>query len=247
MAIGTTAAIIGAAAIGAGGAYLGSQAQAGAMEKAAGTQAAAADRASQVQWDMYEQSREDYAPYRQIGEAAVPYYQYLTTGEGPEGFDPSALFETPGYKFQQQQTEQAILRAQAAGGDVRGSATMGAFGLAEQRQQAGAYGRLLDAINIGRGATTAGASAGTAAAGNISNIYQQQGMNAANMQIAQGQNRASLYSNLGALPLNLYSTYMTGGGYGGGGGGGGGYAPPPGSVPFNPYGPPAGGQAPIWG
>jgi hypothetical protein len=238
------AAIVGGAAIGAGGAYLASEAQGEAMEGAAATQASAANRAADVQWQMYEQSREDYAPYREMGAAAVPYYQYLTTGQAPEGFDPSGLFDTPGYKFQQQQTEQAILRAQAAGGDVRGSATMGAFGRAEQAAQAGVYGRLLDAINVGRGATTAGASAGTAAAGNISNIYQQQGMNAANMQIAQGQNRASLYSNLSSLPLNLYSTYMTGGGYGGGGGGG--YTPPPGTVPFNPYGTPAGGQTPIW-
>jgi hypothetical protein len=60
-----------ALAIGAGAGLVGSSMQARAARKAADTQAAAADRAMAQEMAMYEQSREDLAPYRETGYTAL--------------------------------------------------------------------------------------------------------------------------------------------------------------------------------
>ena len=57
------AAVVGAAVVG----YVASDKAAGAAEDAANTQAASADAATQVQWNMYNQSRDDYAPFQDVG------------------------------------------------------------------------------------------------------------------------------------------------------------------------------------
>lgn len=49
------------------GSLIGADASSNAASKAARAQ----DRASQIQWDMYQQQREDYEPYRQIGTSAL--------------------------------------------------------------------------------------------------------------------------------------------------------------------------------
>ena len=67
MAIGTGTAI----AIGAGAGLLGAKMTADAAKSAAQTQASAADRAAANERAMYEQGREDLAPYRETGYTAL--------------------------------------------------------------------------------------------------------------------------------------------------------------------------------
>lgn len=84
MAIGTTAAILGSAAIGAAGsAYAGSQ-QASAAESAAQTQADAARRSAELQRKMFKETRQDLAPFRQGGTAAFNQLMdlYVPGGSG---------------------------------------------------------------------------------------------------------------------------------------------------------------------
>lgn len=64
MAIGTTAAIIGASVIGAGASIYSGNRSAKAAAKGA-------DQAAQVQQHMYDTTREDQAPYREVGQAAL--------------------------------------------------------------------------------------------------------------------------------------------------------------------------------
>lgn len=64
-------------AIGIGASLLGSKKQAKASKQAAATQAAGADRASDVELDMYNQTREDQAPWLKSGTAALNNLNWL--------------------------------------------------------------------------------------------------------------------------------------------------------------------------
>lgn len=79
MAIGTTAAIIGAGALAAGSAFYGSK-------KAADAQKKAASKSTDTQLEMYYQSRQDMAPWREAGEWALG-------GPGGKQFDPQRYLE----------------------------------------------------------------------------------------------------------------------------------------------------------
>lgn len=59
--------MIGSAVVGAAGSAYASK----KSSKAAQTQAQAADNASQMQWDMYDQTRKDLDPYNQAGKNAL--------------------------------------------------------------------------------------------------------------------------------------------------------------------------------
>jgi len=71
MAIGTTAAIIGASVIGAGASALGSSKAAKAATAAGQTSADASNRAADLQFATAQQAREDFEPYRQVGLTAL--------------------------------------------------------------------------------------------------------------------------------------------------------------------------------
>lgn len=68
---------VGATVAGAAATVGGAAMSASASRNAAQTQADAADRASQVQWDMYQQQREDMAPWRDIGGSAINRLAHL--------------------------------------------------------------------------------------------------------------------------------------------------------------------------
>ena len=76
MAAVTTALAVGAVAA---GAYQAKRAGDEAS-RAASKQEAAAQSAEALQWEMYQQSREDVAPWREAGEEALGEYQSLLEG-----------------------------------------------------------------------------------------------------------------------------------------------------------------------
>ena len=76
-----TGAILGAAALSTAGAVGSSIVGAKAAKEAGKEQAKAADAASQAQLDMFYQSREDLAPWREAGEAALGAAPATVTGE----------------------------------------------------------------------------------------------------------------------------------------------------------------------
>jgi hypothetical protein len=132
------------------------------------------------------------APYRALGESALPQYQALL-GIGPNANSATtlaALQATPGYQFAQQQGETGILNAASAQGGVSGN-TLAALeqyntGLASGTYQ-NAIGNIQGAVGLGQAAAAGQASNIGTAAGNISNTL-----------VNQGNTNAGIYANEGA-------------------------------------------------
>ncbi len=137
----------------------GASKQAGAAKDAAATTAAATDQATQLQREMYQQTREDQAPYRTAGYNALAEMQ-RTAGNVPGAFSydnkampaafsfsNQAMYQDPGYAFRLSEGQKALDRQAAArGGLISGGALKAAtrFGqdMGSQEYQS-AYNRAL--------------------------------------------------------------------------------------------------------
>ena len=133
-----------------GSALLGSR----SASKAGDVQAAAADRAAELQQQQYEQTRADQAPYRQAGYNALAEMQ-RTAGNVPGAFKFGAgdYQADPGYAFRLSEGQKALDRQAAArGGLISGGALKAAqrFGQEMGSQEFGnAYNRALTGYNTG--------------------------------------------------------------------------------------------------
>ena len=122
--------------------------QAGAAKDAAAATAAATDQATQLQREMYQQTREDQAPYRTAGYNALAEMQ-RTAGNVPGAFKFGAgdYQADPGYAFRLSEGQKALERQAAArGGLISGGALKAAtrFGQEMGSQEYGnAYNRAL--------------------------------------------------------------------------------------------------------
>jgi hypothetical protein len=125
-----------------------------AASKAADTQAAAADRAAELQAEQFRQLREDQAPYREAGYNALAEMQ-RTAGNVPGAFKFGAgdYQADPGYAFRLSEGQKALDRQAAArGGLISGGALRAAqrFGQEMGSQEFGnAYNRALTGYNTG--------------------------------------------------------------------------------------------------
>jgi hypothetical protein len=94
---------------------------ANAASSAADTQAAAANRAADLQQKQYEQTREDLAPYRAAGQTALNALTPLATNYQKFGMD--QFQQDPGYGFRLSEGQKALDRQAAArGGLISGGA-----------------------------------------------------------------------------------------------------------------------------
>jgi hypothetical protein len=94
-------------------------------KKAAGTQAAAADRATDAQLEMFERNVELQKPYREAGELALNRLSLGTKagGEFDKAFSQTQFTADPGYAFRLSEGMKALDRTAAArGGLISGSA-----------------------------------------------------------------------------------------------------------------------------
>lgn len=230
-----------AAAIG-GSALLG----ASSSRSAAKTQAASADRAAELQREMFERNIELNAPFREAGITALNKLTPLATEYTPFGME--QFQQDPGYAFRMSEGMKGLERSAAArGGLLSGSTLKGIqrFGQdlgsqeymnAFNRYQAERNARLNPLQSLaGVGQTTSAqlGAAGTQMASNVGNAIG-----------AAGQARASGYmggANALSGALGQYMNYNQqqqqnallrqaignrgGGGFGGFGGGGTGYMP----------------------
>ncbi|HEY8878639.1 MAG TPA: hypothetical protein VIN03_13815 [Roseateles sp.] len=210
MAFGLSAGAV--AAIGAvGGAVIASN----ATRSAARTQANATGAAVDEQARQYDQSRADFAPWREAGQNALT--RLLSEMDQPTSA--SDVMADPGYQFGLQQGQTALDRKVAAmGGRVSGAALKAAarfgtdyastgYNAAYQRKQE-RLRRLENIAGLGQTATGGSASAGTAASNNIAGLLSSQGDAAASAQLKQ----ASIWGNTGNQLAALYGRY---GGQGG--------------------------------
>lgn len=121
--IGTTAALIGAGIV-AGGKVAGSVIQNKAANNAAKKQEMAADRANRLQYDMFQQQREDQAPWRDAGRTAL---SGLANPDFSRDFTTADFEQDPGYQFRMQEGLKALERSAAARGGLNSGGTMKAL------------------------------------------------------------------------------------------------------------------------
>lgn len=210
------AAVAGVGAVaGLGGAYM----QANAAKDAAQTQADAANRATDIQKQMYDQQRTDQQPWRQAGASALgqmqdPSFQH--------NFSTSDFQADPGYQFRMQQGQQALERSAAAkgglmnGGFAKALTDYGQNFASNEYQnaynrfnndQSNRFNRLASLAGVGQTANNAVGQAGQNFANNAGNNM----MGAANAAGAAGIASANAYggalSNLGSTAGNTWMNY----------------------------------------
>ncbi len=107
-----------------GGAILGSR----AAKQAAQIQANSADRATQMQWDMYNQQREDSQPWMDAGRAGLGTLREMTLGgEFSKPLSVGDVQNEPGYQFGMQQGLTGIARQLSKMQGRNGGATLKAL------------------------------------------------------------------------------------------------------------------------
>ena len=174
---GTIAAV---ATVGSG--YLSAQ----AAKSAAQTQASSADRAMAQERAMYEQSREDLAPYREQGYTALKDIErmkpFLTAQFGPEQF---GQYLDPSMAFRQRLGTQATERLANIGGGAISGNTLRALTDYGQNLASTEYGNAFNRFQTERG--------------NIYNTLANiagMGQNAVNTGVTAGQNFAGSTTGL---------------------------------------------------
>ncbi len=215
-------AIVGAAVVGAASTVY-------ASSKAADAQVSAADKAAQTQLGMYNQTRSDLAPYRQIGEDAYatlqPKLKDLTDGVS---IDPNVLKDSDYYRFTEKQGQKAVTNSAAArglansGAALKGAANFAtglatgtykdAFNMAVTNQT-NTFNRLKSLIDTGNNAAAQTGSAGSSAATGAASAQ----IGAGNAQAAAANAQGGAISNA-ATNIGGYAAYK--GLYGGGNGSG---------------------------
>lgn len=193
-------AVIGAGVLGAGATIYGAN-------KAADAQTAAADKAANTSLSMYNTTRGDLAPYRDIGGVAsgqlTNRLSELTT---PISVNPQDFLNSDQYKFQQTQGERAVTNSSAARGlGSSGAALKGAAAFEsglnstqwqqnfnnQVTNQTNAYNRLKGLVDTGENASAQTGTAGTAAANT-----------AAGAQIGAGNAQAAAANSTGSAIAN---------------------------------------------
>jgi hypothetical protein len=189
----------------------------------------AAKTASNAQKYAIEQSAKLSAPYRGLGEAAIPAYQRLL-GIGAGGQqDPAQmnaqLAQMPGYQFQQQQGNDATKRQASAMGLGLSGNTLKALSDYNQGLASTSYQQqlqnLLQPIDVGQASSAGQASSVQAGANNLGNIAMNRGNQMAGIgantisgvstALNQGmQNQQTLKTLQGLQQPSSFGTYQGG-------------------------------------
>ncbi len=180
------------AAVGLGSAFLGNQ----ASKQAANTASDAANRAADVQMQMFQQSRQDLQPFRDAGGRGLSRFEAEL---GP------SFQQSPGYQFAFGEGVNAIDRGASARGMLNSGARLREltrYGQGMANQEYGQYmNRLAALAGIGQTATGQTAQLGQQAAGAAGNAAMMGGQAAAS-GIVGGTNAALQGVNQG---LGLYA------------------------------------------
>lgn len=144
--------------------------QAYTANKATNAQTAAGNQALDIYKQVYNQNREDTAPYRQLGTEAIGGLRGLMA-------DPSKITDQPGYQFGMNQGQQAIERSAAArgqqlsGGTLKGLTRYGQDYAGTKLDQT--YNRLSNLAGLGQVGQSA--QSGNNYASNVGNTVQNMG------------------------------------------------------------------------
>ena len=150
----------------------------------------AANAVSRANQQQYEQTRQDLAPYRELGQSAVPLLQQLAGG------DYSGFLSSPEYQFALSQGIQNLDRSAAARGGLFGGGhqrDLMQFNQGLASQQLGQYrGGLFDMLQLGQNAATQTGQFGANAAYNSGNAL-------AGYYNSRADNNSQLASGLGSI------------------------------------------------
>ena len=192
----------------------------GAAREAANTSAAANDRALALRTRMYEEDVARQQPRLAIGNNALAQMQSGAFEQpGPFRFGAGDLVLDPGYNYRLAESEKALQRRQAVGGNLFSGGALKAagrnaqdmasqeFGNAYNRALTGynadvarsntGYNRLAGLAGVGQTAGTQIGTAGQSYATNAGNLMMNQGDVQGNAMLASERARQSAYGNIG--------------------------------------------------
>jgi len=204
------AAVVGSAVVGGYSAYKSGKAQEKAAKESAKSQEAIADENVALQRELAEQQREDFAPWRDIGEQAL---NQMWEGVQSGAFEVGDIDVTkdPGYQFRMDQGIEALDKSAAARGRLlSGAQQKGVTDYSQNvasQEYANAYAReanekarkynMLSGLSSGGQASAAGQAQATSNLASTSgNILSNLGQSQAQSQYAQGQARAGAYQGM---------------------------------------------------
>ena len=209
------------------GSITGANKQAKAAQQAANTQAAASREATQIQKDMYDQTRADLMPYADAGRDSLAQ---LMGQMGPDGYFSQTytgqdIYSDPSYQFRLQQGRDAIQSGAAARGGLLSGATLKALqgygqDMASQEyqnaynrfnaDQTNQYNRLSNLVGVGQNAAAQQGNYGAQTVQAVANNTMAGANAQAAGQIAAGNRTAN---NFGALlgVGNMVSGFFGGG------------------------------------
>jgi hypothetical protein len=175
-------------------------------EKAARTTAESADRATELQKQMYEEAVARQQPFLQTGTEFFNRLAALQRG-GPEA-QMNFLQMDPGYAFRMSEGLKALERSAAARAGLQSGAALKAaqrYGQDLASQEYGAaYNRLAGLANVGPQAAGVMSNLGQTYATNVGNIGMRQGETAANAMLARGSAYGRGLSDIGYLAGRYY-------------------------------------------
>ena len=180
----------------AGGSVIGSSMQADAAGEAASAQSASAQAGIDEQRRQFDAIRELLKPYVDVGVPALQAQRELIGLGGDQQAAINRLEQSPLFRAQVNQGEQALLQRASATGGLRGGNIQAA--LAQFRPQMlnaeieRQYGRLGGLTSLGQQSAVGVGTAGQAMGSNIANLLQQQGAAQAGGALGQG----AAYSNM---------------------------------------------------
>ena len=206
-----------AAAAAVGGALISSNASSSAAKK----QAKSADAATQVQKDMYDQTRNDLSGYRDAGNTAL---NQLMGGMGEGGrfmetYSGQDIYNDPSYKFRLNEGLNSVQSGAAAQGGLLSGATQKAlanygqefasqeYGNAYNRfnaDQTNQYNRLANLVGVGQNAAAQTGNAGLQTGQAIANNT----MGAGNALAAGSVASANAWANAGQQLGTMGAAYM---------------------------------------
>lgn len=216
-------AIVGGAVIGAYASNRSAKAQGEASAEASSAQLQASRENIDFQREVFEQQREDNAPWREIGTQSLAQIQQ---GMEAGDFDLANFnFEAdPGYQFRKQEGINALDASASARGRLNSGAqdravTRYASNLASQEYQnafsrnaavkTNNFNQLATLANVGQVANQANQSAGNRMAENVGQSTIATGNAIANNAINQGNARASAYQNYATAANQGIQNYLT--------------------------------------
>lgn len=194
-------------AIGVGSALVGGLLGSRGASKAADTSADASRYAADLQQQQYQQTREDFAPWRETGEGAL---NVLARTYGLDGGDPNfdEFFASPDYNFRREEGERGLNRMASGRGMMLSGPRLKAGMRFNSNIAAGEYGdwynRLAGLSGTGQTATASTGQAGAYATNAAGRAFQNAGDAKASGYLGQANAWGGAVNSLADILMQKY-------------------------------------------